>query len=82
MNIIYGVMMCSDLDLGISKLFTVYLFLIEVGDIHFSDPVTKWVPELKAAAKAPSDAVSRVDWNAITLGNLASQMSGIGRDCK
>jgi CubicO group peptidase (beta-lactamase class C family) len=68
---------------SISKLFTVYLFLIEAGDIHFNEPVTKYVPELAAvAAKAKDDSVSFVDWDHVTIGNLASQLSGIGRDCK
>lgn len=67
---------------SISKLWTVFIFLIEVGDVRFNDPVTKWVPELRALAKGPKDPVNKVDWNSITLGNLASQMSGLGRDCE
>jgi CubicO group peptidase (beta-lactamase class C family) len=67
---------------SISKLFTAYLLLIEAGDVHFSDPVTKFVPELQAAPQALSDDFDFVDWNSVTIGNLASHMSGIGRDCE
>ncbi|KUJ08209.1 beta-lactamase/transpeptidase-like protein [Mollisia scopiformis] len=66
---------------SISKLFTAYLFLIESGDIHFNDPITNFVPEL---ANAPSwstqDSLNVVDWEAVTIGELASHMGGIARD--
>jgi CubicO group peptidase (beta-lactamase class C family) len=68
---------------SISKLFTVYLLLTEAGDINFHDPITKFVPELLAATQVSSDdEFDYVDWNSVTIGNLASHMSGIGRDCK
>ncbi|KAJ8122621.1 hypothetical protein ONZ43_g1230 [Nemania bipapillata] len=31
---------------SVSKVFSVWSFLIEVGDEHFNDPITKYVPEL------------------------------------
>lgn len=67
---------------SMSKLFTVYTFLAEVGDGHWNEPVTKYVPELAAAAKSQQDATVSVQWTDVTLGDLASQLSGIGRDCK
>lgn len=70
---------------SVTKLLTVYSFLISAGDAYFQDPVTKYVPELLAAANAnPSftNPVSNVAWKDITLGQLASQMAGIGRDSK
>lgn len=67
---------------SISKLFTVYLLLIENGYVNWNDPVTKWVPELWRVSRWPSDEVARVDWGSITIGNLASHMAGIGRDCR
>lgn len=67
---------------SISKLFSVYTFLVEAGDVHFNEPITKYVPELAAASrKAITNAVDFVDWNEVTIGNLASHMGGIGRDC-
>jgi len=67
---------------SISKLLTVYTLLIEDGDAHFHELVTKYVPELLEASKQhpASDAVNFVDWKSVTVGNLASQISGIGRD--
>ena len=67
---------------SISKLFTVFALLIEKGDVNFNDPITKYVPELMDVCLEQSGAVNAVQWNDVTLGALASQMSGIGRDCK
>jgi len=65
---------------SISKLFTVFALLIEKGDVNLNDPVTKYVPELR---NLPRDTVTdSVQWDDVTLGTLASHMSGIGRDCK
>jgi len=68
---------------SISKLFTVFAFLIEKGDANFNDPVTKYVPELRYSHLVKQKGVvNAVQWDDVTLGALASQMSGIGRDCK
>jgi hypothetical protein len=71
---------------SVSKVFTVLAFLAEVGDVQWNQPITKYVPEL---AKQPSrtastdfDEVRETAWDDITLGALASQVSGIGRDCE
>jgi CubicO group peptidase (beta-lactamase class C family) len=67
---------------SISKLFMIYLLLIESGDMHFHEPITNFVPELLAASQATSDDdLDYVDWSSVTIGNLASHMAGIGRDC-
>lgn len=68
---------------SISKLLTVYLFLIQAGDVNFHEPISKYVPELAGwASKAAQDPVGVVDWDHITIGNLASHLGGIGRDCE
>jgi len=71
---------------SLGKLFTVYLFLIREGDQHWNDPITKYIPELAAAAATSFNSSSTdgimPDWNEITIGQLASQMSGISTDCK
>lgn len=70
---------------GLTEMFAVWTLLAEVGDGHWGDPVTKWVPELASAAEkmdALQDPVSYVDWDDITLGDLASHTAGIGRDCE
>lgn len=66
---------------SLTKIFTVYTFLVEAGDTHWNEPVTKWVPELAdMAANYTEDPLMNVDWDSITLGMLASQLSGVVRD--
>lgn len=70
---------------GLTEIFTIWSVLIEAGDSIWNEPVTKYVPELEAAASAAAgqkDPVDVVDWYSITVGQLASHMSGISRDCK
>lgn len=68
---------------SISKLLTVYVFLIEAGDKYFHESITKHVPELAAkSSAATNDTIGAVDWEQVTIGNLASHLGGIGRDCK
>ncbi|KAF2973099.1 hypothetical protein GQX73_g677 [Xylaria multiplex] len=54
---------------SVSKVFSVWSFLIEVGDERFNDPITKYVPELV-----------NLGWEEVTLGQLASHAAGIPRD--
>ncbi|KAI9926587.1 hypothetical protein MW887_004355 [Aspergillus wentii] len=70
-----------------SKLWTVLLLLIEKGDAVFAEPVAKYVPEIRDAVKELSrnttekrDGIDFPRWEEITIGELASHMSGIGRD--
>jgi CubicO group peptidase (beta-lactamase class C family) len=71
---------------SVTKIFTVLTFLSEVGDKYFNHPITEFIPELAelslSQANAPRDGVRTVDWEEITLLSLASQMSGIERDCE
>ncbi|KAI4147406.1 MAG: hypothetical protein L6R39_003121 [Caloplaca ligustica] len=64
---------------SISKVFTVLAALIQQADGKWSlkDPITRWVPELRNNTNADT-----VAWEAITLGTLASQLSGIVRECQ
>ncbi|KAE9373918.1 putative penicillin-binding protein [Stipitochalara longipes BDJ] len=67
---------------SLGKLFMVYLFLVDIGEGVFLDPVTDYVPELYEAAQTqPDDPIRFVNWNEVTVGSMASQLSGIGRDC-
>ncbi|KAL2125963.1 hypothetical protein VTI74DRAFT_2077 [Chaetomium olivicolor] len=63
---------------SISKLVSTYTILAELGDKHWDDPVTRHVPEL-ARLKA-QNPVYDINWNEVTLGSLASHMSGIARE--
>ncbi|KAI7762389.1 hypothetical protein LZL87_006784 [Fusarium oxysporum] len=72
---------------SISKLLTAYVYLLEVGDVSFNQPVTRYVPELaelsanlRNSGNKSASALQYVDWNAITIGALASHMAGIPRD--
>lgn len=68
---------------SVTKLLVVYAFLNTADDVNFNDPVTKWIPELRTAASSlPStqNPVENVAWEDVTIGQLASQMAGIGRD--
>lgn len=58
---------------SISKVFTVLGILRE--GIGMDDPVTKYLPDL-------SNLNAAVSWDDVTIGALASQMSGIGLDCR
>ncbi|KAK5940759.1 hypothetical protein PMZ80_007176 [Knufia obscura] len=67
---------------SISKAWTLYVWLLATGDSAFNDPVTKYVSELAEYARnnAKEDQLNVVDWNSITIGALASQLSGGSRD--
>jgi CubicO group peptidase (beta-lactamase class C family) len=68
---------------SLTKVFTIYTFLLEVGDANFNDPITKFVPELAAIATNRSkDPVDNTDWNSITIGSIAAQLTGLIRDCE
>ena len=64
-----------------TKVFTVYLTLIEVGSRYWDSPITDFVPELADYSNdtAP-DSLNVVDWKSVTLGVLAGQIAGIPRD--
>ncbi|KAK1780630.1 beta-lactamase/transpeptidase-like protein [Copromyces sp. CBS 386.78] len=56
---------------SLTKIFTVYTWLAQDGDVRWNEPITKYVPELaEAADKAKDDPV----------GNVAGQLSGAVRD--
>lgn len=65
---------------SISKLLTVYTFLITVGDTSFNEPITKFIPELAqytAQNPASNNEIDITDWSSITIGSLTSHLGGI-----
>lgn len=65
-----------------SKLITIYTYLVEVGHAYWDKPVTDFIPELAAAAvncSAAEDPLSCTGWDSITLGALASHLAGVAR---
>lgn len=74
---------------SISKMVTVFALLLQEGKVHFDDPITKFIPELvryteqesKDDGESETYDDSATQWSQITVGALASQLSGIGRNC-
>lgn len=67
---------------SISKLLTVFVFLITEGDVRFGDPVSKYLPELVELQADGGGAYATPNWEEITLGDLAGQVAGLARDYK
>ncbi|KAI1100935.1 beta-lactamase/transpeptidase-like protein [Jackrogersella minutella] len=67
---------------SVTKVVTILTFLAEVGDGLWNEPITKYIPEIKAlvAGADNSHSISTPDWDSITIGSLASQLSGLVRD--
>ncbi|KAI1745958.1 putative penicillin-binding protein [Xylaria scruposa] len=66
---------------SISKLFTTYTLLVGFGWKSWNHAVTQYIPELRnASSSGAGRPIESVDWDSITIGALASQSSGIGRD--
>lgn len=71
---------------SVTKVFTVLTWLAELGDVHWNQPITKYIPELTQfpgdSTASGFDSVKNTAWEDITIGSLASQVSGLGRDCE
>lgn len=70
---------------SVTKIFTMLTFLAEAGDSLWNEPIANYIPEIAALIVDGADnshSISTTDWQSITLGSLASQMSGLQRDCK
>ncbi|KAI1387977.1 beta-lactamase/transpeptidase-like protein [Hypoxylon trugodes] len=68
---------------SVTKIFTILTFLAEVGDTIWNEPITNYIPEIEAMVVGGVDtshSISTADWGSITIGSLASQMSGLVRD--
>ncbi|KAI2619152.1 beta-lactamase/transpeptidase-like protein [Hypoxylon sp. NC1633] len=64
---------------SLTKIYTIYTFLINAGDGYWNEPITKFVPELQALINR-TDPVYYVAWDEVTLGGLATQLTGIPRE--
>ena len=65
---------------SISKLFTVYLWLIREGDVLFSHSIAEYLPEL-LEGQASWNSLTPI-WEEITVGDLVGHIGGLARDCK
>lgn len=67
---------------GLTQIFTVWTLLATADEGILGDAVTKYLPELEAANRGSARNTSpSVAWETVTVGQLASHMAGIGRDC-
>ncbi|KAI0173261.1 beta-lactamase/transpeptidase-like protein [Hypoxylon sp. FL1284] len=64
---------------SLTKIFTIYAWLVNAGDTLWNDPITKYVPELRELTNR-SDPVDFTAWEDVTLGGLATQLTGIPRE--
>lgn len=64
----------------LTQLFTVYAWLVEVGEEAWETPITAFLPELSGLETPPGEVST--PWQDVTIGTLAGQMSGLARDCK
>ncbi|KAI0012456.1 beta-lactamase/transpeptidase-like protein [Xylariaceae sp. FL0662B] len=64
---------------SLTKIYTIYTFLLNAGDKIWNEPITKYVPELQALANR-TDPIADVAWDDVTIGGLATQMTGIPRE--
>lgn len=70
---------------SLSKLLTVYTWVATDGYKHWNEPITDFIPELEAYdaqydADTNANYIDHVRWSTITVGALASQLSGIQKD--
>ncbi|KAJ5160438.1 Beta-lactamase-related protein [Penicillium canariense] len=67
---------------SISKLWTMLLYMTFKGTRHFGEPVSKYVPELRNPYNGSEqvDQIDYVNWDEVTIGELASHQAGIPRD--
>lgn len=63
---------------SISKLLTIYLWLISDGDRRWNHPITDYLPGLLEVSNSGNGVTP--DWESITVGDLAGQMAGLNRD--
>lgn len=65
---------------SITKILTIYLWLIKDGDRRFNHPITDFIPELKQANELQQQYATP-DWDEVTIGDLAMYLAGAARDC-
>ena len=66
---------------SVSKLVSVYMLLVEVGDRYWDTPIIDIIPELRNRTNSSSNPIDFTKWDGITLGALAGQVAGLSRDC-
>ena len=69
---------------SVSKLWTMFLYMTFGGIRYFYEPVSKYVPELRVnqSLAQSTSAIDHIQWDGVTIGELASHQAGVLRDCK
>lgn len=69
---------------SVSKVFTAMGLLLLGGNISFSDPITKYVPELNQLKRQQSvqNEITVMDWDHITIDAMASHLGGVSGNCE
>ena len=66
---------------SISKILTLYMWLINDGDKKFNHPITDFIPQL-AQDEVQQDYYVAPRWDEITVNDLAMFLAGFARNCK
>lgn len=71
---------------SLTKIYTIFTWLVEVGDRHWRQPIVDLVPELAEIAasnghRVEMDPIMTVNWKEITVGELAGQLAGLVHGC-
>lgn len=71
-----------------SKLWTMFLLTIKTHGKILNDPVAKYIPQLRAASSdlqknstEKSYQANYIQWDQVTVGEIASHLAGFPRDC-
>lgn len=68
---------------SISKLLTTYTLLVGYGWEIWEHSITQYITELRGAVlSGDGRSIENVYWDGVTVGAVASHLSGIGRDCE
>lgn len=68
---------------SISKVYAAFILMKLTNKLRWSDPVTKYVPELLELYNGQEkSAITAVDWNEVTIEALLSHLGNIPANCK
>lgn len=68
----------------LTQIFVVLMVLAEEGESVWSRSIAEFIPDLlhNSTAGSTYDATRDVNWNQVTMGDLAGHLAGIARTCK
>lgn len=66
----------------LTQLVTMFEFLINEGDGNLLQTIVEYIPELEISYDSSNNAIRQVNWNEVTVGDLAGYLAGVVRTCK